>query len=86
MFNNTEDTANLFALKEFGNIYSRIRKPKNDAFERRIAALEGGIGVLTVASGKAAFRNYFPYDPEKVIYYISGRSHPICSAAFYRVD
>ena len=42
VFNNTEHAANLFALKEFGNIYSRIMNPTNDVFERRMAALEGG--------------------------------------------
>jgi O-acetylhomoserine (thiol)-lyase len=54
VFNNTEHAANLFALKEFGNIYSRIMNPTNDVFERRIAALEGGTGALAVASGQAA--------------------------------
>ena len=54
VFKSTEHAANLFALKEFGNIYSRIMNPTNDAFERRIAALEGGSGALAVASGQAA--------------------------------
>ena len=54
VFNNTEHAANLFALKEFGNIYSRIMNPTNDIFERRMAALEGGTGALAVASGQAA--------------------------------
>ena len=54
VFESTEHAANLFALKEFGNIYSRIMNPTNDAFERRIAALEGGSGALAVASGQAA--------------------------------
>ncbi|MBA4418494.1 MAG: O-acetylhomoserine aminocarboxypropyltransferase [Syntrophus sp. (in: bacteria)] len=54
VFNDTEHAANLFALKEFGNIYSRIMNPTNDVFERRIAALEGGVGALAVASGQAA--------------------------------
>ena len=54
VFNNTEHAANLFALKEFGNIYSRIMNPTNDVFERRMAALEGGTGALAVASGQAA--------------------------------
>src|SRR3989304_4652213 len=54
VFKNTEHAANLFALKEFGNIYSRIMNPTNDAFERRMAALEGGTGALGVASGQAA--------------------------------
>lgn len=54
VFKNTEHAANLFALKKFGNIYTRIMNPTNDAFERRIAALEGGTGALAVASGQAA--------------------------------
>lgn len=54
VFKNTEHAANLFALKEFGNIYTRIMNPTNDAFERRIAAIEGGSGALAVASGQAA--------------------------------
>jgi O-acetylhomoserine (thiol)-lyase len=54
VFNDTEHAANLFALKEFGNIYSRIMNPTNDVFERRMAALEGGTGALAVASGQAA--------------------------------
>ncbi len=54
VFNNTEHAANLFALKEFGNIYSRIMNPTNDVFERRMAALEGGSGALSVSSGQAA--------------------------------
>ena len=53
-FKNTEHAANLFALKEFGNIYSRIMNPTNDAFEKRISAIEGGTGSLAVASGQAA--------------------------------
>ncbi|MFB3766431.1 MAG: O-acetylhomoserine aminocarboxypropyltransferase/cysteine synthase family protein [Methanotrichaceae archaeon] len=54
VFKSTEHAANLFALKEFGNIYSRIMNPTNDVFEKRIAALEGGSGALAVASGQAA--------------------------------
>lgn len=54
VFKSTEHAANLFALKEFGNIYSRIMNPTNDVFERRIAALEGGKAALAVASGQAA--------------------------------
>ena len=53
-FNDSEHGANLFALKEFGNIYSRIMNPTNDVFEQRIAALEGGVAALAVASGHAA--------------------------------
>jgi O-acetylhomoserine (thiol)-lyase len=53
-FKSTEHAANLFALKEFGNIYTRIMNPTNDVFEQRIASLEGGVGALAVASGHAA--------------------------------
>lgn len=54
VFNDTEHAANLFALKEFGNIYTRIMNPTNDVFEKRIAAIEGGTSALAVASGQAA--------------------------------
>lgn len=53
-FNNTEHAANLFALKEPGNIYTRIMNPTSDVFEQRIASLEGGVGALAVSSGHAA--------------------------------
>lgn len=53
-FKSAEHGANLFALKEFGNIYTRIMNPTNDVFEKRIAALEGGVAALAVASGQAA--------------------------------
>ena len=53
-FNSSEHGANLFALKEFGNIYTRIMNPTSDVFEKRIAALEGGVAALAVASGHAA--------------------------------
>jgi O-acetylhomoserine (thiol)-lyase len=53
-FNSAEHGANLFALKEFGNIYTRIMNPTNDVFEKRIAALEGGVAALAVSSGHAA--------------------------------
>jgi len=54
VFKNTEQAANLFALKELGNIYTRMMNPTTDVFEKRIAALEGGTGALGVASGHAA--------------------------------
>jgi O-acetylhomoserine (thiol)-lyase len=54
VFKSTEHAANLFALKEFGNIYTRLMNPTNDVFEQRVAALEGGTGALAVASGQAA--------------------------------
>ena len=53
-FRDTEHAANLFALKELGNIYTRIMNPTNDVLEKRIAALEGGVGALALASGQAA--------------------------------
>ncbi len=54
VFDSAEHAANLFALKEFGNIYTRIMNPTNAALEGKIAALEGGVGALGVASGHAA--------------------------------
>jgi O-acetylhomoserine (thiol)-lyase len=54
VFNSTEHAANLFALKEIGNIYTRMMNPTTDAFEKRIAAIEGGSSALAVASGQAA--------------------------------
>jgi O-acetylhomoserine (thiol)-lyase len=53
-FKSTEHAANLFGLKEFGNIYTRIMNPTTDVLEQRIAALEGGVGALAFASGQAA--------------------------------
>jgi O-acetylhomoserine (thiol)-lyase len=53
-FKSTEHAANLFALKEFGNIYTRIMNPTSDVFEQRIADLEGGVGALAASSGHAA--------------------------------
>jgi len=54
VFKSSEHAANLFALKEFGNIYTRIMNPTSDVFEKRIAAIEGGTGALAVASGQSA--------------------------------
>lgn len=54
VFKDTEHAANLFALKEFGNIYTRLMNPTTDVFEKRVAALEGGSGALAVSSGQAA--------------------------------
>lgn len=54
VFKSTEHAANLFALKEFGNIYTRLMNPTTDVFEQRMAALEGGTGALAVSSGQAA--------------------------------
>ncbi|MFC5405160.1 homocysteine synthase [Cohnella soli] len=53
-FRDTDHAANLFALKEFGNIYTRIMNPTSDVFEQRVAALEGGAAALAVSSGQAA--------------------------------
>ncbi|HMN71126.1 MAG TPA: PLP-dependent transferase [Rhodoblastus sp.] len=53
-FNDTEHAANLFALKELGNIYTRIGNPTVDVLEKRVAALEGGVAALALASGQAA--------------------------------
>src|SRR5512144_2491891 len=53
-FKNTEHAANLFALKEFGNIYTRLMNPTTDVLEKRISLLEGGIGALATASGQSA--------------------------------
>jgi len=53
-FKSTEHAANLFALKEFGNIYTRLMNPTTDVFEQRLAALDGGVGALATASGSAA--------------------------------
>ncbi|GAE88630.1 O-acetylhomoserine sulfhydrylase [Acetivibrio straminisolvens JCM 21531] len=54
VFDSPEHAANLFALKENGNIYTRIMNPTTDVFEQRMAALEGGVGALAVSSGSAA--------------------------------
>jgi O-acetylhomoserine (thiol)-lyase len=54
VFNDSQHAANLFALKEFGNIYTRIMNPTTDVFEQRVALMEGGVGALGVSSGQAA--------------------------------
>jgi O-acetylhomoserine (thiol)-lyase len=54
VFKDTDHAANLFALKEFGNIYTRLMNPTNDVLEKRIAALEGGVGGLAMSSGQSA--------------------------------
>jgi O-acetylhomoserine (thiol)-lyase len=53
-FDNAEHAANLFGLRQFGNIYTRIMNPTTDVFEKRIAALEGGVAALATGSGQAA--------------------------------
>ncbi len=54
VFNDVDHGANLFGLKEFGNIYTRLMNPTTDVFEKRIAALEGGVAALATASGQSA--------------------------------
>ena len=54
VFNDTEHAANLFGLKEFGNIYTRLMNPTTDVVEQRLASLEGGVGALLVSSGQSA--------------------------------
>ncbi|MFO8001850.1 MAG: O-acetylhomoserine aminocarboxypropyltransferase/cysteine synthase [Marinilabilia sp.] len=54
VFNDSDHAANLFGLKEFGNIYTRIMNPTTDVFEKRVAALEGGVAAVAVSSGQAA--------------------------------
>jgi O-acetylhomoserine (thiol)-lyase len=54
VFKNTQHAANLFALKEFGNIYTRMMNPTNDVFEKRMASIEGGVGALSTSCGQAA--------------------------------
>lgn len=54
VFENAQHGANLFALKQFGNIYTRLQNPTTDVFEKRVAALEGGVAALATASGQAA--------------------------------
>src|SRR4030043_1016835 len=53
-FRDTEHAANLFGLKEFGNISTRLMTPTTDVFEKRVALLDGGVGALAVASGQSA--------------------------------
>ena len=54
VFDDADHAADLFGLREFGNIYTRIMNPTNDVFEKRVAALEGGVGALAFSSGSAA--------------------------------
>lgn len=54
VFDSAEHAANLFGLREFGNIYTRIMNPTTDVFEKRVAALEGGVGALAMSSGQSA--------------------------------
>src|SRR6187455_1598589 len=54
VFDSSEHAASLFSLKEFGNVYTRIMNPTQDVLEKRLAALDGGVGALAVSSGQAA--------------------------------
>ncbi len=72
-FNSTEHAANLFALKEPGNIYTRIMNPTSDVFEQRVADLEGGVGALATSSGHAA--------QAQAIFTLAGMGDHIVSAA-----
>jgi len=72
-FRNAEHAANLFELKEFGNIYTRIMNPTTDVFEKRVAALEGGAAALAFASGHAAI--------SAAIFNIAGAGDEIVSSA-----
>src|SRR5918912_948819 len=54
VFDSSEHAANLFGLREFGNIYTRIMNPTTDVFEKRVAALEGGVAALAMSSGQAS--------------------------------
>src|SRR3990172_8688866 len=72
-FNDTDHAARLFALQEFGNIYTRIMNPTSDVFEQRIASLEGGVGALAVSSGHAA--------QAQAVFTLAGAGDHIVSAA-----
>lgn len=76
VFNNTEHAANLFALTELGNIYTRIGNPTQDVLEQRVASLEGGIGALAVASGSAAATYAF-------LNIVGAGDHIVSSATIY---
>src|SRR6476659_6631083 len=54
VFNDSDHAANLFGLREFGNIYTRIMNPTTDVLEKRVAELEGGVGAVATASGQSA--------------------------------
>jgi O-acetylhomoserine (thiol)-lyase len=75
-FDDAEHAARLFALQEFGNIYTRIMNPTSDVFEQRVAALEGGVGALALASGQAA--NIF-----SILNLAKAGDHVVASASLY---
>jgi len=76
VFNDADHAANLFSLKEFGNIYTRLMNPTTDVLEKRIAALEGGIGGLATASGQAA-------ETLAILNILNAGDHIVSSAALY---
>jgi O-acetylhomoserine (thiol)-lyase len=76
VFNSTEHAANLFALKETGNIYTRIMNPTNDVFEQRIADLEGGVGALATSSGHAA-------QAQAILALVGAGDHIVSAATLY---
>ncbi|WP_460467940.1 bifunctional o-acetylhomoserine/o-acetylserine sulfhydrylase [Calidifontibacter terrae] len=76
VFKDTDHAANLFALSEFGNIYTRLMNPTTDAVEQRIASLEGGVGALLVASGQAA-------ETLAILNIAEAGSHVVASPALY---
>jgi O-acetylhomoserine (thiol)-lyase len=75
-FDDAEHAARLFALQEFGNIYTRIMNPTSDVLEQRVAALEGGVGALALASGQAA--NIF-----SILNLAKAGDHVVASASLY---
>ncbi len=76
VFKDTQHAADLFALKEFGNIYTRLMNPTTDCLEKRIAALEGGVGALAFSSGMAAITN-------AVLNITSAGQHIVSSSSLY---
>lgn len=76
LFNDTDHAADLFALRQFGNIYTRLMNPTTDVLEKRIAALEGGVGALAFASGMAAITN-------AVLNITSSGQHIVSSSSLY---
>lgn len=90
VFKNAEHGANLFALKEFGNIYTRLMNPTTDVFEKRIAALEGGVAAVATSSGQAAqflaFHNFLQAGDSFVTSpYLYGGTYNQFKVAFKRI-
>jgi O-acetylhomoserine/O-acetylserine sulfhydrylase len=90
VFKNSEHGANLFALKEFGNIYTRLMNPTTDVFEKRIAALEGGVAAVATSSGQAAqllaFHNFLQAGDSFVTSpYLYGGTYNQFKVAFKRI-